>query len=246
MGPNDDVAGVKTFFGVTFRCKSLVLTTGTFMARLAPPAPPVPPPAAPHRRRCALDHPSSLVADTRTCPPSPPFAQNGIIWVGRQSMAAGRAGEAPSIGLTEDLVSKGFEADRLKTGTPARVDSRTVDFSVMEAQPGEEEDRWFSFDPLEWKPREQMCCYLTRTTAETHRLINENLLETPVYGGWVTGKGPRYCPSIEDKIVRFKDKESHQARHSSQLTLSCGPGSIAQQGPAPCRAVSPGRLAGLG
>lgn len=139
--------------------------------------------------------------------------QNGRIWVGRQSMAAGRAGEAPSVGLTEDLVSKGFEADRLKTGTPARVDSRTVDFSVMERQPGEEEDRWFSFDPLAWRPREQMCCYLTRTTAETHRLINENLLETPVYGGWVTGKGPRYCPSIEDKIVRFKDKESHQARH---------------------------------
>lgn len=127
-------------------------------------------------------------------------------------MAAGRAGEAPSVGLTEDLVSKGFEADRLKTGTPARVDARTVAFGALEAQPGEEEDRWFSFDPEAWRPREQLCCYLTRTTAETHRLINENLLETPVYGGWVTGKGPRYCPSIEDKIVRFKDKESHQAR----------------------------------
>ncbi len=136
--------------------------------------------------------------------------QNGRIWVGRQSMAAGRAGEAPSEGLTEYLQSLGFEVDRLKTGTPARVDSRTVDYSQLEAQPGDDEERWFSFDPEVWVPRPQLCCHLTRTTAATHALINANLLETPVYGGWVTGRGPRYCPSIEDKIVRFADKESHQ------------------------------------
>jgi tRNA uridine 5-carboxymethylaminomethyl modification enzyme len=166
LGPNEEVAGVRTFFGVTFRCRAAVLTTGTFM--------------------------------------------NGRIWVGRQSMAAGRAGEAPSEGLTEHLQSLGFEVDRLKTGTPARVDARSIDFSRLEKQPGDEEERWFSFDPAVWVPRPQMCCHLTRTTAATHKLINDNLLETPVYGGWVTGRGPRYCPSIEDKIVRFADKESHQ------------------------------------
>lgn len=166
LGPNEEVQGIRTFFGVTFRCRSAVLTTGTFM--------------------------------------------NGRIWVGRQSMAAGRAGEAPSEGLTEYLQTLGFEVDRLKTGTPPRVDARTIDYSRLEPQAGDEEERWFSFDPEAWVPRPQMCCHLTRTTAATHQLIRDNLLETPVYGGWVTGRGPRYCPSIEDKIVRFADKESHQ------------------------------------
>jgi tRNA uridine 5-carboxymethylaminomethyl modification enzyme len=166
LGPNEEIRGVNTFFGVTFKCASVVLTTGTFM--------------------------------------------NGRIWVGRASMAAGRAGEAPSEGLTEHLQTLGFEIDRLKTGTPARVDRRTVDFSHLEAQPGDEDDRWFSFDERVHVARPQMCCHLTRTTAATHQLIRDNLGETPVYGGWVTGKGPRYCPSIEDKVVRFADKESHQ------------------------------------
>ncbi|NER36743.1 MAG: tRNA uridine-5-carboxymethylaminomethyl(34) synthesis enzyme MnmG [Oscillatoria sp. SIO1A7] len=134
----------------------------------------------------------------------------GRIWVGNKSMAAGRAGEFAAIGLTETLNRLGFETDRLKTGTPARVDKRSVDYSVMEPQPGDEQTRWFSFDPEVWQERPQMNCYLTRTTAETHRLIRENLHLSPVYGGWVDAKGPRYCPSIEDKIVRFADKESHQ------------------------------------
>lgn len=166
IGPNDEVRGVQTFFGMNFAAKGVVLTTGTFM--------------------------------------------NGRIWVGRASMAAGRAGEAPSSGLTETLVGMGFETDRLKTGTPARVDSRTVNFAGLEEQPGDEDVRWFSFDPSVHIPRPQMSCYLTRTTAETHKLIRDNLAETPVYGGWVDARGPRYCPSIEDKIVRFADKESHQ------------------------------------
>ncbi|KAL4435596.1 hypothetical protein ABPG77_002559 [Micractinium sp. CCAP 211/92] len=166
VGANDEVTGVTTYFGITFRCRAAVLTTGTFM--------------------------------------------NGQIWVGRKSMAAGRAGEAPSTGLTERLVELGFETDRLKTGTPARVDKRTVDFSGLEAQPGDEQVRWFSFDPEAHVPRPQLACYLTHTTAETHRILRENLHETPVYGGWVDAKGPRYCPSIEDKIVRFADKQSHQ------------------------------------
>lgn len=135
---------------------------------------------------------------------------SGKIWVGRTSMPAGRAGESASHGLTENLQRLGFETDRLKTGTPARVDCRTVDFSVLEPQRGDEEVSWFSFDPDFHIEREQMCCYLTRTTKSTHQLIKDNLHETPTYGGWVEAKGPRYCPSIEDKIVRFQDKESHQ------------------------------------
>jgi tRNA uridine 5-carboxymethylaminomethyl modification enzyme len=134
----------------------------------------------------------------------------GRIWVGKKSMEAGRAGEFAAVGLTETLNRFGFETGRLKTGTPARVDKRSVNYSKMETQPPDPEVRWFSFDPQAWVVREQMNCYLTRTTAETHQIIRENLHLSPVYGGWVDAKGPRYCPSIEDKIVRFADKESHQ------------------------------------
>ena len=134
----------------------------------------------------------------------------GRIWVGNKSMAAGRAGEFAAEGLTETLQRLGFETGRLKTGTPARVDKRTVDYSKMTPQPGDEDVRWFSFDPEVWVEKEQLPCYMTRTTAETHQLIRDNLNLSHVYGGWVDAKGPRYCPSIEDKIVRFADKESHQ------------------------------------
>jgi tRNA uridine 5-carboxymethylaminomethyl modification enzyme len=134
----------------------------------------------------------------------------GTIWVGNKSMPAGRAGEFAANGLTETLQRMGFETGRLKTGTPARVDRRSLDYTDLEPQPGDEEVRWFSFDPEVWQEREQMPCYLTRTTPETHKLIRDNLHLSPVYGGWVDAKGPRYCPSIEDKIVRFADKESHQ------------------------------------
>ncbi len=134
----------------------------------------------------------------------------GRIWVGNKSMPAGRAGEFAAEGLTETLNQLGFETGRLKTGTPARVDKRSLDYSKLEPQPGDEQVRWFSFDPEVWVEREQMPCYLTRTTDETHRIIRDNLHLSPVYGGWVDAKGPRYCPSIEDKIVRFADKESHQ------------------------------------
>ena len=134
----------------------------------------------------------------------------GTIWVGNKSMAAGRAGEFAAVGLTETLDRLGFETGRLKTGTPARVDKRSVDYYKMELQLPDEELRWFSFDPEVWQEREQMNCYLTRTTTETHKIIRDNLHLSPVYGGWVDAKGPRYCPSIEDKIVRFADKASHQ------------------------------------
>jgi len=134
----------------------------------------------------------------------------GTIWVGNKSMPAGRAGEFAAVGLTETLNRLGFETGRLKTGTPARVDKRTLDYTNLEPQPGDVDVRWFSFDPEVWVEREQMPCYLTRTTPATHQLIRDNLHLSPVYGGWVDAKGPRYCPSIEDKIVRFADKESHQ------------------------------------
>ncbi len=134
----------------------------------------------------------------------------GRIWVGDKSMEAGRAGEFAATGLTETLNRLGFETGRLKTGTPARVDRRSINYDVLEPQPGDETVRWFSFDPDAWVEREQMPCYLTRTTAATHKIIRDNLHLSPVYGGWVDSKGPRYCPSIEDKIVRFADKESHQ------------------------------------
>jgi tRNA uridine 5-carboxymethylaminomethyl modification enzyme len=134
----------------------------------------------------------------------------GRIWIGDKSMEAGRAGEFAAIGLTETLNKFGFETGRLKTGTPARVDKRSVDYTKMEVQPPDKQLRWFSFDPEAHLVREQMNCYLTRTTSQTHQLIRDNLHLSPVYGGWVDAKGPRYCPSIEDKIVRFADKESHQ------------------------------------
>lgn len=134
----------------------------------------------------------------------------GQIWVGNQSMPAGRAGEQPAEGLTEALRELGFQTDRLKTGTPARVDRRSVALDQLEEQPSDAHDRFFSFDPAAWVSGEPMSCHLTRTTAATHQLIRDNLHLTPIYGGFIDSKGPRYCPSIEDKIVRFADKESHQ------------------------------------
>ena len=134
----------------------------------------------------------------------------GRIWVGHQAMPAGRAGEQPAEGLTEALQALGFHTDRLKTGTPARVDRRSVDLDGLEEQPSDAADRFFSFDPTAWQSGEQMACHITRTTAATHRLLRDNLHLTPIYGGVIDSKGPRYCPSIEDKIVRFADKDSHQ------------------------------------
>ena len=134
----------------------------------------------------------------------------GRIWIGNQSMSAGRAGEQASEGLTEELKKLGFTTDRLKTGTPARVDRRTIDLDSLDEQLSDASNKFFSFDPLSWKSGEQMSCHITRTTKETHQLIKNNLHLTPIYGGFIDSKGPRYCPSIEDKIVRFADKDSHQ------------------------------------
>ena len=134
----------------------------------------------------------------------------GQIWVGNQSMSAGRAGEQAAVGLTEALKALGLQMGRLKTGTPARVDRRSIALDQMEEQPSDAADRYFSFDPTSWVSGEPMSCHITRTTAATHQLIRDNLHLTPIYGGFIDSKGPRYCPSIEDKIVRFADKDSHQ------------------------------------
>ena len=134
----------------------------------------------------------------------------GRIWVGHQSMPAGRAGEQAAEGLTQALQELGFHTDRLKTGTPARVDRRSIDLDQLQEQPSDAADRFFSFDPSAWVSGEQMSCHITRTTAATHQLIRDNLHLTAIYGGVIDSKGPRYCPSIEDKIVRFADKDSHQ------------------------------------
>ncbi|MBW0167460.1 MAG: tRNA uridine-5-carboxymethylaminomethyl(34) synthesis enzyme MnmG [Vulcanococcus sp.] len=134
----------------------------------------------------------------------------GQIWVGNQSMSAGRAGEQAAEGLTEALEALGFQMGRLKTGTPARVDRRSIALDQLEEQPSDAHERYFSFDPASWVSGEPMSCHITRTTAATHQLIRDNLHLTPIYGGFIDSKGPRYCPSIEDKIVRFADKESHQ------------------------------------
>jgi tRNA uridine 5-carboxymethylaminomethyl modification enzyme len=134
----------------------------------------------------------------------------GRIWVGDCSMPAGRAGEQASEGLTEALRELGFVTDRLKTGTPARVDRRSLDLDRLEEQPSDAHHRFFSFDPSAWVSGAPMSCHITRTTPATHQLIRDNLHLTPIYGGFIDSKGPRYCPSIEDKIVRFADKDSHQ------------------------------------
>ena len=132
----------------------------------------------------------------------------GKCYVGLQSVSAGRMGERAATGLSASLLNNGLSLKRLKTGTPARVDSRTIDYSKMTIQPGDEELRFFSFEPN--RPvRKQYPCYLTRTTEKTHEIIKNNLDKSPLYAGLIHGIGPRYCPSIEDKVIRFAHNPSH-------------------------------------
>ncbi|MFM7467947.1 MAG: tRNA uridine-5-carboxymethylaminomethyl(34) synthesis enzyme MnmG [Vampirovibrionales bacterium] len=134
---------------------------------------------------------------------------NGRLWVGEASYGGGRPGEPAAKGITADLVALGLETGRLKTGTPPRLDGRTIDYQGLEAHPGEEDAGFFSFLPH--RPvLEQLPCYLTRTTLETHAIIEANIHRSPMMQGLMDATcGPRYCPSIEDKVTRFKDKESH-------------------------------------
>lgn len=163
---NSRVTGVVTQMGLKFRCKTAVLTTGTFLG--------------------------------------------GILHIGLENFQGGRAGDPPSNALAKRLREMPFAVDRLKTGTPARLDARSLDFSKMEAQPGDSPEPVFSFlGDVSHHPR-QVNCHITHTNSQTHDIIRGGLDRSPLYGGVIEGVGPRYCPSIEDKIVRFADKDSHQ------------------------------------
>jgi tRNA uridine 5-carboxymethylaminomethyl modification enzyme len=134
---------------------------------------------------------------------------NGLAHVGEQKYACGRNGEAPSNTLGGQLRTLGLQWTRLKTGTPPRLDGRTIDWSKFEEQPGDAVPTPFSF-LTERIDREQICCHLTYTTEETQRVISESIARSPLYSGQIEGVGPRYCPSIEDKIVKFPEKRRHQ------------------------------------
>ena len=133
---------------------------------------------------------------------------NGRIFVGLRSYSAGRMGEKAAYGLSESLVKHGINIKKLKTGTPPRVDKRTIDYSKMTIQPGDETLHFYSFRP-DRPVRKQYPCYLTRTNEETHNIIKANLDKSPMFKGLIQGVGPRYCPSIEDKVVRFSENPSH-------------------------------------
>ena len=133
---------------------------------------------------------------------------NGRIFVGLRSYSAGRMGEKAAYGLSESLVKHGINIKKLKTGTPPRVDKRTIDYSKMTIQPGDETLHFYSFRP-DRPVRKQYPCYLTRTNEETHNIIRANLDKSPMFRGLIQGVGPRYCPSIEDKVIRFSENPSH-------------------------------------
>lgn len=134
---------------------------------------------------------------------------NGVIHIGEKRFGGGRVSEKAAEGLTEQLVSLGFESDRLKTGTPPRIDGRTLDYSKMEEQKGDEEIGGFSYLDT-YKPTEQRSCWITYTSPEVHDILKTGFDRSPMYAGRIEGTGPRYCPSIEDKINRFAERERHQ------------------------------------
>lgn len=133
----------------------------------------------------------------------------GLIHIGDRKIPAGRSGEGPALGLSASLEKIGFELGRLKTGTPARLDGRTINWDILDEQPGDEEP--VPFSTLTAKiVTPQIPCHITRTTPETHKIIRDNLSRSAMYSGEIQGRGPRYCPSIEDKIVRFGERDGHQ------------------------------------
>lgn len=157
--------GVVTKTGATYRSKTVVITTGTYL--------------------------------------------RGEIIIGELKYSSGPNNQQPSIGLSEHLEELGFEMVRFKTGTPPRVNSHTIDYSKAEIQPGDEIPRAFSYETTKYIT-DQMPCWLTYTNEHTHKIIDQNLYRSPMYSGMIKGTGPRYCPSIEDKVVRFNDKPRHQ------------------------------------
>ncbi len=135
---------------------------------------------------------------------------NGLIHIGEKNYGGGRAGERASTGITERLVNLGFESGRMKTGTPPRVDGRSLDYSMMEEQRGDEQPEKFSFSSKTSPLKEQRSCYITYTSNEVHETLKEGFDRSPMFNGSIESIGPRYCPSIEDKIHRFADKDRHQ------------------------------------
>ncbi len=162
---NGEIAGVETATGVKIGCKSLVISSGTFL--------------------------------------------NGLMHTGLKSRIGGRFNEPPAVGLTASLEKFGFVSGRLKTGTPPRVDKRSIDFGKVEEQPGDPEPEPFSFQTKE-VTRDQISCFLTYTNEHTHDVLRTGFDKSPMFTGLIRGIGPRYCPSIEDKIVRFAEKGRHQ------------------------------------
>jgi tRNA uridine 5-carboxymethylaminomethyl modification enzyme len=134
---------------------------------------------------------------------------NGVIHVGEKQYGGGRAGEKASTGITEQLIQLGFESGRMKTGTPPRVDGRSLDYSKMEVQEGDKNIVGFSYKNID-KPKQQRCCWITYTNTDVHEILKTGFEQSPMFQGRIKGLGPRYCPSIEDKINRFADKDRHQ------------------------------------
>jgi tRNA uridine 5-carboxymethylaminomethyl modification enzyme len=134
---------------------------------------------------------------------------NGIVHIGEKNFGGGRMAEKAATGITEQLVSLGFESDRLKTGTPPRIDGRSLDYSKMEEQPGDDEVVGFSYLDIE-KPKSQRSCWITYTSQAVHDILKTGFSRSPMFAGRIDGVGPRYCPSIEDKINRFAERERHQ------------------------------------
>lgn len=162
---NNQITGVKTALGHTFKSKAVILTNGTFL--------------------------------------------NGLIHIGEKNFGGGRSGERAAVGLTKNLEELGFESGRMKTGTPPRIDGRTIDYSVMEEQPGDDNPSKFSFTNTT-SLRKQRSCYLAYTNDTVHDILRTGFEQSPMFTGRIQGLGPRYCPSIEDKIERFSDKARHQ------------------------------------
>jgi tRNA uridine 5-carboxymethylaminomethyl modification enzyme len=157
----------------------------------------------------ALDLESGDVVESRAIVVTTGTFLNGLVHVGREQRPAGRAGEPPSIGLAQSLKAVGFEWGRLKTGTPPRLDRKSIDFSRFEPQPGDDPPVPFSFQ-TDAIARDQIICHLLHTTSRVHDLVRRNIDQSPLFNGQIKGIGPRYCPSLEDKVMRFPDRERHQ------------------------------------
>lgn len=134
---------------------------------------------------------------------------NGLIHIGEKNFGGGRAGEKAAHGITEQLIQLGFEAGRMKTGTPPRIDGRSLDYTKMERQEGDAEITGFSYKNIA-KPTKQLCCWMTYTSQKVHDILRTGFDKSPMFSGRIQGLGPRYCPSVEDKIDRFSDKDRHQ------------------------------------